>query len=293
VENLVDCIHIGIHKTGSTWLQLNGLLNHPYVNFLNKPNSQVEKLLVNEFIEINDFDYDILRFKEKFIKRLFMDNLLYIDKPKIISEENLSGNIYNGLNAKLLADRIFNTFGSVKIIIVLRNQLSFILSAYNNFLRHGGSLRLKNFLNDLNTPILLKNEKLYYHKIVSYYQRIFEKKNVKVLLYEQFEENQYEFMKEFSLFVGVEPYEIIGSKKKINASFSYPISNFVRFSNGIIGGRNRYINKFGSICSQFIKLEINIEKYFDDEILHFFAVSNKKLQELLTNIDLRKYGYLL
>ncbi len=291
MENLADCIHIGFHKTGSTWLQLNGLLNHTFVNFLNKPNSHTESCLVNEFIGISNFDFDILNFKNKFIKSLQLDNSLDVNKPRIISEENLSGNIYNGLNAKLLADRIYDTFGQVKIIIVLRNQLSYIISAYNNYLRHGGSLNLKYFLSDLNTPILLKNEKLYYHKIVSYYQKLFGKKNVKILLYEQFKENQYGFMKEFSLFVGVEPYEIINFKKT-NASFSYPISNMVRLANGITGRRNRYINKFGLIFSKFIKLKININRYLDDETLHSFVVSNRKLQTII-DVDLREYGYLL
>lgn len=49
-----------------------------------------------------------------------------------ISEENLSADIYTGLESRELMDRLYSTFGTTKILIVIINQIDKDIFFKNN-----------------------------------------------------------------------------------------------------------------------------------------------------------------
>jgi len=142
-----------------------------------------------------------------------------------ISEENLSGDIYSGANSSILRERLYDVFGNVKILIVIRNQLDFILSAYSNYIYHGGRLRFTKWFQGKNASNLLA--KLHYSDFISGYSEIYGKKNVTVLLYEEIFEKQslHNFLKQFQLDF------VLKNNKRINVGASILGNNFFAFLN--------------------------------------------------------------
>ncbi len=55
-----------------------------------------------------------------------------------LSDENLSGGYLHGMEARALADRLLDTFGTPRILIIVRNQLDMLLSFYSAYIVHGG-----------------------------------------------------------------------------------------------------------------------------------------------------------
>ena len=238
MQSKISCVHIGIHKTASTWMQLLGFNLHPHIKLLNSVNTGFEKFWVDEFLKCGDFRFS----KNRLLERIDQE----INPPKfdskdvfILSEENISGHIYTGCNAKIYADRIFDSFGKIKIFMMIRKQSDYLLSAYSNFINHGGALSLEVWLTDENFPINSMKEKLKYDLLISYYMNLFGKENVFVLPYEFFFlKGEIPVMNAFFEFLGLEPIPESGfhSSKKVNASFSPIGVRFARLVNGIRGG---------------------------------------------------------
>ena len=75
---MIDFVHIGYHKTGTSWLQYYGLWKHPNIILLNyNKNPEARALKVPEVDEllkqlccVHDFDFKPEFFKQKNLMRL-------------------------------------------------------------------------------------------------------------------------------------------------------------------------------------------------------------------------------
>ena len=294
MQKPIDFIHIGYHKTGSSWLQFVGFTSHPQIELVNEPNSEMENFFNDNFWKADELDFDAEAFRKVFFAKIPEKTLDDNAKVKGISEENLTGHIYTGYDAKILADRIHRIFGTPKIIIVIRNQIEMIASLYNNYIKHGGCLSLAGFCNDPNMPSFRIFEKLQYDKLIRYYFELFGKEQVKVMIYEEMLIDLNAFMSDIFDFIGVEKHYFNKTKSTINISFS-PVSLFLmRISNVLCG---RHVPLFQKILTQFDKL--CCYKIFHRKPSGFYCIrkscdcfkeSNKRLAEFL-NVDLGVYGY--
>jgi len=175
----VDFIHIGLHKTASTFLQLEFFPNVEGLRLLNKYESD---LFYKEFVNKNEYEFDETDFLNK-----FNDALLYNSRERnifAISEENISGNIYTGCMSKIMAQRLKKCFKGAHILIVIRNQLDYILSSYSNYVIHGGSKSIKQWIYGQETDFGLILKKVQYSHIVLEYIRLFGSDKVTVIPYE-------------------------------------------------------------------------------------------------------------
>jgi len=101
-------IHVGLHKTGTTFFQ-----------------NQIFNKIPNA----------------KLIRRPNFTTPLQKNKMNIISSEALSGAPYVRSNAKIrfiIADRLKSCFPDAKIIIGIREKKSWLKSLYSQFIRNGG-----------------------------------------------------------------------------------------------------------------------------------------------------------
>jgi hypothetical protein len=129
-------VHIGLHKTGTTYLQKNVF---PYlgVSYADYP---ICHRIFTPVVKLNDFEYDA----EKIRPQL---------KYKLYSYESLSGNIYNCCNRKQIIDRLLE-LGFKKVIVGIRGYLGLHSSLYYQYLKEGGTQPRKLMFKDIDKTYL-------------------------------------------------------------------------------------------------------------------------------------------
>ena len=219
-------IHIGYPKTASSWFQRNFF---PFVQNV----SHVTKSEINEkIIYPNSLDFDPEHTKEYFGNKY--------DKRLVISHENLVGPVScGGVNAyftKEMAMRLNSLFPDSEIIIFIRNQPDMISSAYIQEVRAGGTYSINNFLfhkvyKFFNNIFLFSFEYLEYHKVIKLYRKLFGENKVHVFLFEEFEKNNGNFIRDYIRKFDLKVDETIIDYKKINVRYRKFLVHLVRFSN--------------------------------------------------------------
>lgn len=136
-------LHVGLNKTGTTFLQNNIFPQLDNTKIVNPTN---------------------LKFQ---INGLFSEN-----KNILISHEGLLGVPFNykrsWLDDQLLSIKNINkTFNNVKIIIGFRDHDDLILSLYKQYLHEGGYLKFNDFYNFNNTGILKPDDLIFEKRILS------------------------------------------------------------------------------------------------------------------------------
>ncbi len=200
--------HIGYHRTGTTFLQKTILPKFNQQAVLSEPESFPQSIL--QFLH-GDLDQAGI----KNAMQQFQDEAVNADKPVIVSAEGLHGSIYH--DDLDMADRIHNVFPNSRILICIRSQYSMIPSQYQYLhVKSGGSWSYQKYVNKL-----IENNKLDYHKMVSKYQSVFGKGNVKILLYEMLKQDQEKFLREFLSFINLtESYKLEPAKINKNERYS-------------------------------------------------------------------------
>ena len=134
-------IHIGYHKTSTTWFQ-KFLFNNSAIRFI-LPWRNPEILPVLVYPHALDFAPHTCR---KYFQAAILEAQNCGLIPALSSEE-LSGNPHSGGYAsKELADRLAAVFPEAKVLIVIREQKSMIVSTYKQYVKVGGTYSLANYL---------------------------------------------------------------------------------------------------------------------------------------------------
>lgn len=194
-------IHIGYHKTGTTWLQRR-IFNDPSLGFTEVwPPDAVEHL----FVATNPFTFDpgsARRALGSFLTAADERNLV-----PVISHERLSGQPLQGsIDSRAIADRLSLTFPRARVLIGIRAQDTMLLSLYKQITTHGlDQWRFRDFLtyrlNDPKLPPVL--DVLEYHHLIRYYQGCFGADRVLVLPFESLRDPT-RFVGRIAEFAGIE-----------------------------------------------------------------------------------------
>jgi hypothetical protein len=299
-------VHIGYHKTGTTWFQKMYFDLHPGLTRISR------KFISENFIEPGSFEFDA---EEVQAKLFFITKDFDEEKVIVLSEEELSGNPHSGGKGgyaeKEIAERLFRVFQdkNVKIAIFIRNQKDMIQSSYNQYVKMGGRNTIKNYLfppkqgarRDLFAFSYFK-----YEKLIGYYIDLFGKDKVKVFLYEEFKHDAETFLDCFSNALDIEcSPELFKHSQYVNLSIPDYSIGLLRWINSIsrvsdLNSENMidipYLSRALRVLLQKIpggqKKQI-ISQEIGDYINDYYKESNNELARIC-GIDvekLKKYGY--
>jgi hypothetical protein len=187
-------IHVGFHKTGTTWLQENYFNKSPDLNYIGK----MEDCRVPGILDFFHYMYETgdIEFSPEHARKLFeisisksdFDNSSE-DRPMVLSDEGFSGGYdWFGGCVTLVADRLRDVFFDCecKIIIGIRNQESMILSIYSEYIKRGGTKSLERLIFSPYSEGRFILNRLQYDGFVSKYFAVFGNKNVFVYSFEDF-----------------------------------------------------------------------------------------------------------
>ncbi|RLJ41428.1 hypothetical protein BCF46_3221 [Litoreibacter meonggei] len=171
-------IHIGYHKTATTWLQQRVFV--PEMGFAPLlDHSEVDRLIIRP----HDLD-----FEPEPARQVLTDRRK--DAPStacaVVSSENLSGHpFYGGRQSAALARRLQSVAPDAHIIVTVRSQETMLPSVYLQYLQRGGTLSHQEFFagaRGYGYPAF-ELEHFCYDRLVSLYQCLFD--FVHVITYEQ------------------------------------------------------------------------------------------------------------
>jgi hypothetical protein len=213
----IDFLQIGFQKCGTTFLEYNVYPTNPNVSCLQATNNlKLERLLLNKFILPDGLEYDEKEFKKAFSE---ITDKIFNNKINGILFEPFTFLYQRRFDRKNVIDRIIANFPNIKIITFIRNQKSWLLSHYSQYLKSGGLLSLNAFIEcQLNNPILDAHY-IDWYLIISYIYKKISKENVLVCLYEELNQSPQDTADKIFSFLNIQSSKI--NPKKVNPSLSY------------------------------------------------------------------------
>jgi hypothetical protein len=309
VEQLSPLIHIGFSKALSTWLQRQLFLNKHGFTQVMEPFS-IQYLIVDP----SPFTYsssDTLDWANQELDK----------EPQghpVVTSEALSGQQQcGGYNARLLADRLHDTFPTGKVLLIIREQKKTIRSLYNEHIKFGMPHSIERVLNPVRhrrspqfTPDYLR-----YDLLINYYISLYGSENVQVLAYEQFLLSPEEFTRQIYNFAGIgDKFELYRKsmkfKTKENSSLSMVNLHIERIRTRWLSSNNfnyagirvetgkSWMQRIERLSARELRIpnfvksyfEIKAEKTINKYAEGLFKESNQRTAQL-TNIDLESLGY--
>lgn len=302
-------VHIGFHKTGSTWLQKQLFANGE--NGFTTETGRPRHHIVYDFVTADAF-----QFRPDEVRASYADHIARAQetgKTLALSHERLSGYPSSGgHDRRLIADRLSATFPNARVLIVLREQRSLIRSMYSQHITDGGTGSIRSFL-AAPEPQLGRRPKFRlatyeFDGLINYYQQLFGHGHVLVLPYEMLEKEPGQFVNAIQNFCGFAGAPI-GEVSRANESRSLLMQlvqrplNALFYNNELSPGAliniRRFAPRFGvtrglfeAISPRWLErhlqgqLRTEIERHVGD----YYAQSNWRTQ-MITGLDLSRYNY--
>jgi hypothetical protein len=198
-------IHIGYHKAGSSWLQQH-LFDRESAGFgwLGKS----ARNPVRRFVDDDPLDFDAAALRAELgplLDRQRRRGLL-----PVVSMERLSGHPFSGgYDCKEIADRLVAVLPEGRVLVVVREQRSMIVSTYKQYVRAGGAAGPEQFLD----PPRSKSRRVpwfdaryfEYDRLLRHYVALFGSERVLCLPFEQFVSDGPAFVGAIVRFAGTAP----------------------------------------------------------------------------------------
>lgn len=230
---MVNLIHIGDYKTGTSWLQNHVFLQHPELLYVDWPSSHPDiARLLYELVGARDLDFDTDSMRDRLFEKL--SGLDKSGKKMVVSRESLSGDFISAENVSRTASRLHQVFGPTKILVVIREPFSMLASIYSEYVKIGGTLSLRNFIRD---PLVAGHllERLKYYKQLQAYVDEFGRDNVMIKLFDEFRGDEKKFLQDILTFIGCENTEFYPQSSQIaNPALTRPGAFVLRFLNRFI-----------------------------------------------------------
>ena len=302
--------HIGYHKTASTFLQ-DKLFDSPAHGFVRL--SERYRLINRHLIAANSFH----RVSEDIVNRIADEAAAAAtgQKTLVISHERLSGYpASGGFDSRLIADRLHDAFPSARVLIVIREQKSFIRSMYSQYVTDGGDLCLRRFLNPPEPYICRvpgwSFEFPMYDRLIDYYFGLFGNDHVCVLPFELFSRDHQRFIDRITAFSGGDPAtlpavpaDVVNLRRPLVMQTAARLVNRFIFRSqlsphGLIEARRgkspveAFRPAFDILAQSFIERRMNdrLREQVEEAVGHRYAKSNRITSDLI-GTDLAAFGY--
>jgi len=298
-------VHIGYHKTASSWLQQAffpaladsvALFEHP--------------LLWEELMLPSGLVFNVSRCKE-YLRQLSSD-ARSTGKLCVYSSERLSGNPHSGgYDAAEMANRVCEVFERPRILVVVREQRSILQSNFKQYIRMGGTCTLEEYLTppwDGRVPHF-RLDNFCYHHLLDYYGKLLGKEQVLALPYELLRSDPHEFSGALLDFMGLEQRNLGPEvfEQTVNPSMNDLQVRLKRWVNKLSGNDSLHpVKPLAPNLAAWLFAKIDAlsgpawaERYssamperIESLIGDHYCESNRKLQDWMS-CDLSKLGYRL
>lgn len=295
-------IHIGLHKTGTTWMQRRLFVDEEIGFAMPWPRGReyAAKLLVNA----PPFSFDAEATRQAFAQG--MAECEQRGVVPVISHENLSGRPVEGIyDGKAIADRLHEAFPEGRVLITIREQRSMMKSLYRQYIRQDGDGGPEHFFeqSDYGETFFqrCRVHHLEYHHIIRYYQQLFSAGQVLVLPHELLRESATDFARRVCEHVGrslaKEP-----SMERDNVGMRAGALDAVRRMNRWLPARfsprrdalEQWLIRRGKFFDWLFKgekIERRLAAYIQTYAEGRFTQSNE-IASTLIGLDLKQYGYM-
>jgi hypothetical protein len=197
-------LHLGLHRTGSTWLQqrvFDGRDGRPTPMVPDRAESARRIVLARE----EDFDADELR-------RWLAERVESVRRAgglPVLSNERFSGNPHSGwFDAQRTFDRLAEVLPEAKVLLVLREQRDLVRSLWLQYVRIGGPASLRDYLRapdpgDHRAPCFDPSF-LRFDRLVESLDRRFGREQVLAIPYDRLRQDPRDFLARIGAFLGTE-----------------------------------------------------------------------------------------
>lgn len=197
-------LHLGLHRTGSTWLQqrvFDGRDGRPTPMVPDRAESARRIVLARE----EDFDADELR--RWLAERV--ESVWRAGGVPVLSNERFSGNPHSGwFDAQRTFDRLAEVLPEAKVLLVLREQRDLVRSLWLQYVRIGGPASLRDYLRapdpgDHRAPCFDPSF-LRFDRLVESLDRRFGREQVLAIPYDRLRRDPRDFLARIGAFLGTE-----------------------------------------------------------------------------------------
>jgi hypothetical protein len=313
-------LHVGLHKTGTTFLQERVFPALPGVRFVHpyhrpRPgDGPIERYLLELFFR-NAAGIDV-----EAHRRRIHAWLAELEEPIVLvsSEAIVGWAVENHSNIALNADFLQRVFPDAKVLLVVRRQDQWAESAYSQLLKAGWTTTMARYLNWDGREFGRYNIGLYNGPNVDardldwaafdgFYRRVFGEDRVSTLPFELFREDSRAFLERLYDFAGIEEGVFPDSSQRVNRSWSRLSIGVARVVNAIpmpikLALRERVDQRWhpSAVLARTVDpllgplLGGRKAKQMDPDmaraLLEVHAAGNRALAERI-GIDLGAYGY--
>jgi Sulfotransferase family len=314
MPELRPLVHVGYHKTGSTWLQLHVFRSKELGFALCGGGRKVKRHIVVP----HDLAFEPSRCRQRFVSRF--EREIETGLVPVLSAERLCGDVgFGAYDSVRLADRLAATFPEAKVLIVIREQRSMVFSTYQQYVRRGGMLPLERYLNrpashEWAHPWPCDLRHFEYDLLIAHYHQLFGRANVLVLPYELFRRDAVDFIRRIIAFAGASghvdaerrlpvgevsnpsvPVGTVALKRYLNYVVREQTNAWAPIhKDGILGRASGLVPVIGnSLPPAFhARIEARMRERIAKAVGRRYCASNART-ERLTNLVLRGYGYQL
>lgn len=305
-------IHIGLHKTGTTWLQA-GFFRREEAGYHDLTRRLGVPKALDLLVRTPDLEFDAPR-----VAAEFTPDITYADENSLVpvlSHERLSGYPPGGsIDRTLIARRLAETFETPRVLLVIREQRSHLDSMYGQYIADGGHLSLNRFLRG-HAPFLGRKHEFHlgifrFDILISFYREVFGDKNLLVLPLEQMKVDPLGFTQRVATFAGAaEVCELPDASKKRNRRRPMTMQLARRVANRLLTRTElseQGLLGFHSLDKAFwragptfkaltpagfdSRLAARQSRIIREHVGNFYVESNRRSSELL-DIDLGALGY--
>lgn len=302
-------VHIGLHKTGSTWVQ-RYVFKHPERGFTDATGEPHRKI-IKRFVMPDPLFFDPVETASHYAPA--RDAAREAGATFVISHERLSGHPSSGgVDRGMIADRLRATFPDARVLIVIREQRSLIESMYGLHIRLGGVESVHRYLTRPKPYFARKPsfslEMYEFDRLIDLYQKLFGKDRVLVLPLELLARQPQQFVDRITAFCGHPPIPL-GPTKRLNVRRPHVMQlvqrplNMLFYHNELSPGALVNVQNFKKRYARFSHLFKRLSPGFLERKLaerqkravhefvgDHYAESNRRTVEL-TGLPLEEFGY--
>jgi hypothetical protein len=161
---------------------------------------------VRQLVHLSPFDFDAAALREDFAR--LIGSVEAEGLVPVISFERLSGSPFSaGYDSAVIAERLVHIFPEAKVLAVIREQRSMIVSTYKQYVKSGGAVSLARFIASpgsmaMRVP-LFDLRYFEYDRLLRHYSELFGAERLLVLAYEEFVEDPTAFTAKIAQFAGL------------------------------------------------------------------------------------------